>query len=104
MAGDSIDKLPTDATSSPSKSDMNIIFNLFKNKDADENVEVSGVSGVKSGYEFKGSVSGGILFLILSSPMVDNIIRYSGIQNVFYIWGIKFLLFVIIFYIMNKRA
>ena len=93
--GDKIDKLPTDTTSSPSKSDMDIISNLFKNKEIAEKVA----------YEFKDSIIGGILFLALSSPMADNIIRSSfGCQNEFYIWGIKFLLFVIIFYVMKNRS
>lgn len=94
MAGDSIDKLPTDTTTSPSKSDMDIISNLFRNK------EVAG----KVVYEFKDSIIGGVLFLALSSPMADKIIRSSGCHNEFYIWGIKFLLFVIIFYVMKNRS
>ena len=92
--GDPIEKLPTDTNSSPSKSDMDIISNLFKNK------EVAG----KVAYEFKDSIIGGILFLVLSSPMSDKIIRSSGCENEFYIWGIKFLLFVIIFYILKNRS
>jgi len=92
--GDKIDKLPTDGNSSPSKSDMDIISNLFKNKEA----------AGKVAYEFKDSVTGGILFLVLSSPMADKIIRSSGCGNEFYIWGIKFLLFVIIFYILKNRG
>lgn len=92
--GDKIDKLPTDTNSAPSKSDMDIISNLFKNK------EIAG----KVAYEFKDSVVGGILFLALSSPMADKIIRSSGCENEFYIWGIKFLLFVIVFYILKNRT
>lgn len=92
--GDRIEKLPTDTASpSPSKSDMDIITNLFK----------SGSAG-KVAYEFKDSIIGGTLFLMLSSPMSTNIIRSAGCHNEFYIWGIKFLLFVIMFFILKSRA
>lgn len=91
--GDKLTDLPTDKSSNPSQEDMDVILNLFKNKEA-----MTKVTG-----EFRHSIYGGILFLILSSSIFDNLIKSTGCDNKIYIMGIKLILFVILFYIISKR-
>ncbi len=87
--GDSIDKLPIDPTTNYSNSDIEMVNALFKNK----------VAVNKIALEFKGSVIGGILFVILSLPYSDKIIKSMGCNNDIMLVVIKFILFVILFYI-----
>ena len=95
--GDKIDNLPIDSTSSSPKSDIDIILNVFKP------TEGGGGEPSKVVHEFKSSIIGGTLFLILSSPIVDKIIRSAGFSNDMYVWFTKFLVFVILFYILKNR-
>jgi len=90
--GDRIDILPTDETTIPSKSDIDILSSLFKKEEVK-----------KVAHEFKHSVIGGVLFLLLSSPMSDKLLQSAGVQNPLYGWGIKFLLFIVLFYILKNR-
>ena len=65
--GDKIKDLPLDLNFTPSTSDVTIISTLFKKTEGED---------VKKGsYEFKDSVIGGVLFLVLSFPMTSSIIK-----------------------------
>lgn len=91
--GDKIDKLPIDNTASSSKSDIEMIGALFQSKE----------TVTKVTYEFKDAIVGGVLFAILSSSLFDNMIRSSGCGNNTYVWAIKILVFIILFYILKNR-
>lgn len=91
--GDNLKDLPTDKSSNPPREDIDIILNLFKNKEA-----MTKVTG-----ELRYSIYGGILFLILSSSILDNLIISAGCSNKIYIMSIKLILFVVLFYIISKR-
>ena len=104
--GDPINKLPTDTKSSINKSDMTIISNLFKNDSVNNsnNSNNSPPNDKEEASPFKDSVLGGVLFVVLSLPIVDKAIKSFLSHNDFIILGIKFLLFVILFFIMKKRS
>lgn len=100
--GDKIGNLPTDTKSSMNKSDMNIISNLFKNDNSSDSIESKSTD--KNGpNKFKDSIIGGILFVILSSQIVDKTIRSFGCHEAL-ILGVKFLLFIVIYFITKNRV
>jgi hypothetical protein len=90
--GDKIDKLPIDNTSITTNSDLEMIGALFQNKE-----QIKKIS-----FEFKDSIIGGILFIILSSHQFDKLIR-SSCKNELYIMCVKLLTFLILFYILKNR-
>lgn len=91
--GDRIDKLPTDDTTTVSKSDIDMIGALFQNKEQTS----------KLTNEFKDPIIGGLLFVVLSSHPIDKLIRSTGCTNEVYVWSIKLLTFIILFYILKNR-
>ena len=91
--GDRIDNLPTDDTTQSSKSDIEMMSTLFKNKE-----QVSKVTN-----ELKDTIIAAVLFTILSIKCVDKIIKSTGIQSDIYVFGIKLVIFMFLFYILKNR-
>jgi hypothetical protein len=90
--GDDIDRLPNDPNSQVNSEDLEIITNIFLNKKTK-----------KIAHEFKDSIIGGILFVILANPNIDKIINKAGCTSSIILWTIKFILFIILFYILKNR-
>lgn len=90
--GDEIRELPTDDRRT-SKTDLEMIDSLFKNKEKVNNFAK----------QFKDAFIGAILFLVLASPYLDKMIKSCGCHNDVAIWGIKFVLFLAIFFILQKK-
>ncbi len=90
--GDEIRELPTDDRMT-NKTDLEMIDSLFKNKDQVNNLAK----------QFKDSFIGAVLFVILANPQVDKIIRSFGCHNDMALWGVKFLIFVFLFFIIQKK-
>lgn len=91
--GDKISDLPIDKNMELKPTDLEFMHNLFqpKNKEIIENAF----------YSFKNSILLGILFLILSSPIVFNMI--NGLANNKLVTYITlFVLFVIMSFIIQK--
>ncbi len=89
--GDVIENLPIDEKNVLDKSDIDLVNILFKT-----NVEEK-----KTRSEFKENIAAGLLFLILSSPLSSTAIRFFGTENEYMIWAAKFVIFVILFYILK---
>ena len=92
--GDLITQLPADTTQ-PSQHEIQIVNTLFKT----HNTEINNVVT-----EFKDAILVGLLFLLLSSSFVDNlIIRFipSTSTSVYMLLGIKTLLIILIFWLLK---
>lgn len=90
--GDEIRELPTDDRRT-NKTDLEMIDSLFKNKDKVNNFAK----------QFKDAFIGALLFLVLAYPPLDKMIRSCGCQNEAAVWGIKFILFFLVFFIIQKK-
>ncbi len=92
--GDEIAQLPTaPQTSSVDQNDIDTINALFKNKE----------QANKVAWEFKDALLGGVLFLVIANPLMTNAIYAAGCKNELMMWTVKFLIFIIAFYILKNR-
>lgn len=91
--GDNIQDLPLDPMTSSNNIDLEMVNTLFQNKEKTNRIV----------WEFKDSLIGGLLFLILANHNVDKIIHHAGCENPIILWAIKFILFVVLFYILKNR-
>jgi hypothetical protein len=92
--GDKLSDLPITENAPVPKSDLEMVDALFKNRTQTNKVA----------YEFKDSIIGGILFLVLSSSPIDKAIRGAGCHSEVGVLVVKFLMFIILFFIVKNSV
>lgn len=93
---DELSKLPYDRNNPINKDDMQIVNEIFQS-----NENASNVKNVLS--EFKDHIYYGIIFSILSTSKVDELLRdYVNINNGVFLKIVKFLIFVLITWILKQ--
>ena len=93
LSGDSVDNLPIDQ-SEPSKQEIEIVDTLFKKHRSTMSLIVD---------EMKSSFIVGLLFLVLSLPQVDTLIRrmIPLTNSIYFLLIIKLLLFVALYWLLK---
>ena len=93
LSGDSVDKLPIDQ-SEPSRQEIEIVDTLFKKHRSTMSIIVD---------EMKSSFIVGLLFLVLSLPQVDALIRriIPLASSIYFLLIIKLLLFVALYWLLK---
>ena len=94
LGGDVISQLPADTTQ-PSQHEMQIINTLFKNHQSEMNNIAS---------EFKDAIFVGLLFLLLSNSVVDNLVtRFIPVASTspYILLGIKTAIIIVLFWLLK---
>lgn len=97
MDGDKISALPTNDNEKIKEDDQYLLDILLEDK-KEQIKEVKKISFV-----FKDAILGGILFLLLSHSFFDNIVRMSGCKSELTILILKFVIFVILYFILQNK-
>ena len=90
--GDKIQDLPVNSEHKKDNNDMELVNTLFRNK---KNTTIFN--------EFKSSLIGGFLFIILNLKIIDKLIENVGFKSELMKQVIKFCIFVILFYILKNQ-
>ena len=97
MDGDKISTLPVNDNEKLQDQDQYLLDILLEDK-KEQVKEVKKVS-----YVFKEAILGGLLFILLSHSMFDNLVRMSGCKSELSVLLLKFAIFVIIFFILQNK-
>lgn len=97
MDGDKISALPTNDNEKIKDDDQYLLDILLEDK-KEQIKEVKKISFV-----FKDAILGGILFLLLSHSFFDNIVRMSGCKSELTILILKFVIFVVLYFILQNK-
>lgn len=97
MDGDKISTLPTNDNENLEENEQYLLDILLEDK-KEQVKEVKKVS-----YLFKESILGGVLFIILSHSVFDNIVRLSGCKSESTVLLLKFVIFVVLYFILQNK-
>jgi hypothetical protein len=97
MDGDNINSLPINDNEKLPEHDEQLLDILLEDK-KQQVKDVKKVSMV-----FKESILAGLLFLVLSHPLFDKLIRNCGCTSEVTVLLMKFVVFVIIFFILQNK-
>jgi uncharacterized membrane protein len=97
MDGDKIASLPINENEKLPEHDQQLLDILLEDK-KEQVKEVKKVSMV-----FKESILAGLLFLVLSHPFFDSLVRKCGCKSEITVLLLKFAVFVVIFFILQNK-
>jgi len=97
LQGDKINSLPINDNEKIDEKDEQLLNILLDDKK--EQIK----EAKKISFVFKESVLGGLLFLVLSHPFFDNLVRLTGCKSELTILFMKFTVFVILFFILQNK-
>jgi hypothetical protein len=97
MDGDKITSLPINDSEKIQEQDQHLLDILLEDK-KEQVKEVKKVS-----LAFKEAFLGGLIFLLLSHSMFDNMVRMSGCKSELTVLLIKFAIFVVIYFILQNK-
>ena len=97
MDGDKISTLPTNNNDKLQEQEQHLLDLILEDK-KEQIKEVKQVS-----LAFKESILGGLLFLILSHPLFDKIIRSTGCNSELTILLLKFVIFTVLYFILQNK-
>ena len=97
MDGDKITSLPVNDSEKIQEQDQHLLDILLEDK-KEQVKEVKKVSLV-----FKEAILGGLLFLLLSHSMFDNVVRMCGCKSELSVLLIKLAIFVVIYFILQNK-
>jgi hypothetical protein len=97
LQGDKLITLPVNNSEKINEQDEQLLNLLLEDKK--EQIK----EAKKISFVFKESILGGLLFLALSHPFFDNLVRLTGCKSELTILFMKFAVFVILFFILQNK-